>query len=75
MGLFEDERAYEKSYALMKIKTISCQESDVMEALSQLMSLYNITDYPNLEDSCYEAEEHYFIDDLNNPQLDVCLLS
>ncbi|MCD7892891.1 MAG: sel1 repeat family protein [Erysipelotrichaceae bacterium] len=61
---------------LMKVKTLYCQE-DIEKVINHLMvDQYKITSYPNLEDSPYLNQIHYYIEE--NHQIigvDLCLLS
>ena len=71
----KDERAYEESYALMKVKTLICQEDETTQALQSLMDQYDVP-YPYLDGSPYSQEEHYLIENEKGFYgMDVCLLS
>lgn len=62
--------------ALMKVKTLYCQEDEVETAIYHLMRQYDNDAYPDLSSSSYLAEEHYYIEEDNYFKgVDVCLLS
>lgn len=71
-----DDRGSENEYALMKVKTIQCAEGEVERNVYDLMMKYDVMTFPDLTNSPYLQEEHYYIE--NDNQIvgtDICLLS
>lgn len=73
----KDDRAFDEEGALMKVKVLSCPEEECERNVYHLMMNYEVMSYPDLTDSSYLSEEHYYIENDNHEivGVDVCLLS
>ena len=71
-----DDHGIENETALMKVKTLTCPEELVERNVYALMMNYDVMTYPDLTNSPYLEEEHYYVEkDGKIIGADVCLLS
>ena len=62
--------------ALMKVKTLYCPEEEVEGRVFDLMMKYDVVAYPELTNSPYLQEEHYYLENDHHIEgVDICLLS